>query len=98
VRSCPRSKAAPPVAVDLVPGCWVRVFLDGRWATSQLLWRDIGGSAWLVADVDTGATWALAHSALERLHADGLLSELAPRSLVQAAARVLEQELGVTTH
>jgi hypothetical protein len=87
-----------PIWVDLVPGRWVRLFLDGRWATGQLLWRDIGGTAWLVADVDTGASWALAHSALQRLHADGLLCELMPRSLVQAAAQVLERELGVTTH
>jgi hypothetical protein len=92
----PRRQA--PLPVQLVPGGWVRLFLDGRWATSQLLWRDIGGTAWLVADVDTGASWALAHSALERLHADGLLCELLPRSLVQAAAQVLERELGVTTH
>jgi hypothetical protein len=87
-----------PLPVALVPGAWVRLFLDGRWATSQLLWRDIGGTAWLVADVDTGASWALAHSALVRLHADGLLCELAPRSLVQAAAQVLEREFGVTSH
>ena len=92
------SKAVPPLAVNLVPGCWVRVFLDGRWATSHALPPMSRHSSWLVADVDTAASWALAHSALERLHADGLLSELAPRSLVQAAAQVLERELGVMAH
>jgi hypothetical protein len=52
----------------------------------------------LLADVDSGASWALAHSALERLHGDGLLSELAPRSLVQAAAQAVERDLARTTH
>jgi hypothetical protein len=95
-RSRPRGASRLPVA--LVPGRWVRVFLDGRWSTSQLVWRDISGSAWLLADVDSGASWALAHSALERLHGDGLLSELAPRSLVQAAAQAVERDLARTTH
>jgi hypothetical protein len=92
----PRRGGATPMA--LVPGGWIRVYLDGRWAVSQLVWRDIAGSAWLLADVETGASWALAQSALDRLHADGLLCELAPRSMVQAAAQAVERGLGATTH
>jgi hypothetical protein len=86
----------PPVM--LVPGAWVRVLLDGRWTTSQLVWRDMSGTAWLLTDADTGACWALAHAALERLHADGLLCEVAPRSLVQAAARIVEDDLSRPMH
>ena len=82
----------------LVPGAWVRVLLDGRWTTSQLVWRDMSGSAWLLTDVRSGACWALAHAALERLHADGLLCEVVPRSLVQAAARTVEDDLSRPMH
>jgi hypothetical protein len=87
---------ASPVA--LVPGAWLKVLLDGRWTTSQLVWRDLSGTAWLLTDAGSGASWALTHAALERLRADGLLCEMAPRSLVQAAAQVVEQELSRPLH
>ncbi|WP_348753367.1 DUF1631 family protein [uncultured Aquincola sp.] len=74
------------------PGHWLRVFIDGHWRMLQLLWH--ADDLWLFAELaqPTRQTWALRQSALERLHAEGLLRELRPRSLVRrAAARLLRQ-------
>lgn len=74
------------------PGRWARLFVDGRWRPVQLLWHV--DDLWLYAEVDDdGQAWALRHSALQRLHAEGLLRELRERSLVKrAAARLARDE------
>lgn len=74
------------------PGRWARLFVDGRWRPVQLLWH--ADDLWLYAEVDDeGHAWALRHSALQRLHAEGLLRELRERSLVRrAAARLARDE------
>lgn len=77
---------------DQQPGHWVRVFINGHWRMLQLLWH--ADDLWLFAELasPTRQTWALRQSALERLHGEGLLRELRPRSLVRrAAARLMRQ-------
>jgi len=72
-------------------GTWVRMFVQGQWRTAQLLWHDT--QLWLYAEAGDTSTWALRRAALERLHAEGLLDPLAPRSLVQRAAEVVLRQV-----
>ncbi|MEF7614374.1 DUF1631 family protein [Aquincola sp. MAHUQ-54] len=74
-----------------LPEQWVRVFVDARWRHAQLLWH--ADDLWLYAEAgSTRQTWAFRQSALERLHAEGLLRALRERSLVsRAAARLMRQ-------
>ncbi|MCR5865525.1 DUF1631 domain-containing protein [Aquincola sp. J276] len=73
------------------PAAWARIFIDGHWRVLQLLWQ--ADDLWLFAELAGGRqTWALRRSALQRLHAEGLLRGMQPRSLVRrAAARLMRQ-------
>lgn len=84
--SAPKSSAALDA---LSPGQALRVFRGGRWRQTQLLWTDPLHGLWLLADVADGSSWALARSAVERLHAEGLLLEARAPSVVRRAAETV---------
>jgi hypothetical protein len=76
-------------------GDWVRMFMEGRWVTAQLLWPGERGELFLFADAATETTWAVRRRALLTLHSENLLDTLPPRSLVkEAAKRVMRQAVG----
>lgn len=70
---------------------WARMFIDGHWRVLQLLWQ--ADDLWLFGETGgSHQTWAFRRSALQRLHAEGLLRGMQPRSLVRrAAARLMRQ-------
>ncbi|MDP1650795.1 MAG: DUF1631 family protein [Rubrivivax sp.] len=77
---------------ELQPGDWVRMFLQGRWVHSQLLWPGERQEIWLFGDGASDATWAVRRGALLLMREQALLKKLQQRSIVgSAAARVQEQ-------
>ncbi len=75
------------------PGGWWRLFLDGQWVQAQLLWPGERGELWLLADGASDTTWALRRKALITLRCEGLLQDLAPRSLMRDAAKRVMRKL-----
>jgi hypothetical protein len=76
----------------LVPGDWVRLFLQGRWVHAALLWPGDRREVWLFGDGGSDATWAVRRGALLMMHGARLAKRLKQRSIVgSAAARVHEQ-------
>lgn len=63
----------------------LRLFLRGRWATVQLLWRSDQSLFFLFAGESPGRTHSITRRALERLASAGLMLPLEPRPLVQRA-------------
>lgn len=76
----------------LVPGTWVRLFLQGRWVQAQVLWPGERRELWLLGDGATEETWAVRRRALARLHEANLLKGLTQRSLVRRAAGVVHAQ------
>ena len=72
----------------------LRLFVQGRWARVQLLWRSDHGQFFLFAGETAGRTHSVTHRALEKLAAAGLLQPLEARSLVQRALDNVARELG----
>jgi hypothetical protein len=75
------------------PGGWWRLFLDGQWVQAQLIWPGERGELWLLADGASDTTWALRRKALITLRCEGLLQDLAPRSLMREAAKRVMRKL-----
>lgn len=75
------------------PSTWWRLFLDGQWVQAQLLWPGERGELWLLADGASDTTWALRRKALITLRCEGLLQDLAPRSLMRDAAKRVMRKL-----
>jgi hypothetical protein len=76
----------------LVPGDWVRLFLQGHWVHAALLWPGERREVWLFGDGGSDATWAVRRGALLMMHGAKLAKKLKQRSIVaSAAARVHEQ-------
>ena len=71
----------------------LRLFLQGRWARVQLLWRSDQGMFFLFAGESAGRTHSVTHRALEKLAAAGLLQPLEARSVVQRALDNVTREL-----
>jgi Protein of unknown function (DUF1631) len=71
----------------------LRVFLQGRWARVQLLWRSDQGLFFLFAGETAARTHSVTHRALERLNTAGLLQPLEARPLVQRALDVVTREI-----
>ena len=88
-----RSEAATDQWLDsLVPGDWVRMFLQGRWVQPRLLWPGERREVWLFGDGASDATWAVRRGALLTMHRERLIKTLKERSIVgSAASRVQEQ-------
>jgi hypothetical protein len=76
------------------PGDWMRMFSQGRWLKAQLLWVGRHGDAWLFGDGQTDFTVAYRLRALERLHDEGLLTQLQVRSMLRSAALQLLRNAG----
>jgi Protein of unknown function (DUF1631) len=77
----------------LMPGDWRRLFLRGRWARVQLLWRSDRGGFFLFAGETPGRTHSLTRRALDRLSSAGLLQPVEASSLVQRAVDAMLREL-----
>jgi hypothetical protein len=71
----------------------LRLFVHGRWARVQLLWRSELGLYFLLASETPGRTHSITQRALERLNAAGLLQPLETRSLVQRAVDTVARGL-----
>ncbi len=89
----PGSRADAESWLDsLVPGDWVRLFLQGRWVHAALLWPGDRREVWLFGDGGSDATWAVRRGALLMMHGAHLAKKLKQRSIVgSAASRVHEQ-------
>ncbi len=71
----------------------LRMFLQGRWARVQLLWRSDQGRFFVFAGESAVRTHSVTHRALEKLAAAGLMQPLEARSLVQRALDRVTREL-----
>ncbi len=77
---------------DLRAGQWLRLFRQGGWVFSQLLWPGDRGEVWLFADGGDDESWAIRRRALLLLRKEGLAHVMAPRSLLaDAGARLLRR-------
>lgn len=77
----------------LRPADRLRLFVQGRWARVQLLWRSDQALFFLFAGETAGRTHSITHRALEKLAGAGLLQPLEARSLVQRALDNVTREL-----
>jgi Protein of unknown function (DUF1631) len=78
----------------LVEADRLRLFLHGRWACVQLLWRSEQRLFFLFAGETPGRTHSVTHRALERLSSAGLMQPLEPKTLVQRALDRVMRETG----
>ena len=71
----------------------LRLFLHGRWARVQLLWRSDQGLFFLFAGEAAGRTHSVTLRALERLGSAGLMQPIQTKPLVQRALDSVAREL-----
>jgi hypothetical protein len=84
----------PPRRVEaLREGDRLRLFLHGRWARVQVLWRSDQGLFALFAGETASHTHSVTLRALDRLSAAGLVQPLEARSLMQRALDNVTREL-----
>ena len=77
---------------NLRAGQWLRLFRQGGWVYSQMLWPGERGEIWLFADGGNDDSWAIRRRALLLLREEGLAHVATPRSLLSTAgARLLRQ-------
>lgn len=86
---------AGPRVDRLVVGERLRLFLHGRWAPVQLLWRSDKGLFLLFASEQAGVTHSITRRALERLDAAGLMKPLEDLPLVQRSVDALVNQLSL---
>jgi hypothetical protein len=90
----PDARGSPPKGVDaLLESDRLRLFLRGRWARVQLLWRSEQHLFFLFAGETPARTYSVTHRALERLSSAGLMQPLENRSLIQRALDTVTREL-----
>lgn len=77
----------------LVPGSWYLMFIQGRWVTAQLTWVSDNKQFFLFSSQQAGHAHSMTRRALERLLAEGLVTVLEDRSLLQRAADSMLQDL-----
>ncbi len=77
----------------LRPGDRARMFVNGRWARVQLLWRSDRGEFMLFAGEAVGDTHSITRRALEKLAAAGLLRPIEDQPLSQRAFETVERRL-----
>ncbi len=70
----------------------VRLFIHGRWARCQLLWRSDQGQYFLFAGDNPARNHSITRRALERLSAAGLIAQVQPKPLLQRAVDQLMRE------
>ena len=71
-----------------------RVFLQGRWSRTQLLWRSDRSLFFVFAGDSPSRTHSITRRALERLSAAGLVQPIESSSLIGRAVDRLARELG----
>lgn len=80
--------------IDLLqPAQRLRLFLHGRWARVQLLWRSERALFYLFAGETPARTHSVTRRALERLAAEGLMQPLEARTLVQRALDAVMRDI-----
>lgn len=79
---------------SVMPGDAARLYLEGAWVHAQLVWAHPDREAFIWADCRSSAAWSLRAKAMGMLQAEGLALPLQPRSLVQAAARLMAGQPG----
>ena len=80
--------------IDLLqPAQRLRLFLHGRWARVQLLWRSERALFYLFAGETPARTHSVTRRALERLAAEGLMLPLEARTLVQRALDAVMRDI-----
>jgi hypothetical protein len=90
----PGSRADAEAWLDgLMPGDWVRLFLQGRWVHAALLWPGERREVWLFGDGGSDATWAVRCGALLMMHGTRLAKRLKQRSIVSSAAMRVHQQM-----
>lgn len=77
----------------LTPGSWYHMFVQGQWVTAQLMWSSDNGQFFMFASQHAGHSHSLTRRAVERLLAEGLITVLEDRSLMQRAVDSLIQDL-----
>jgi hypothetical protein len=77
----------------LRPADRLRLFLHGRWACVQLLWRSDQGRFFLFAGETAGRTHSVTSRALEKLSAAGLMRPVRELSAVQRALDAVTRAL-----
>ena len=78
---------------QLRPADRLRLFLVGRWARVQLLWRSEHSMYYLFAGETPGRTYSVTRRALERLAAEGLMQTPEARTLVERALDSVMRDL-----
>jgi hypothetical protein len=76
---------APSAPDAWKPGIWMTLFLRGQWRRALILWRGPAPGPWLMLDAAEARYWAVRRQSLERLAAEGLARDFAPRSLMRDA-------------
>jgi hypothetical protein len=74
-------------------GDWLRIFLQGSWVQTELLWTGAHGQLWLLAEGSGQRTWVVRRGALVALYEAALLDSLQPRSLLRSAARRVRRQI-----
>ncbi|MBS0449435.1 MAG: DUF1631 family protein [Proteobacteria bacterium] len=89
------ASAAPghPLVDAMSAGRRYRLFLQGRWRRTQLLWRSPQGRLLLFAGEDPQRTHSVTRRALERLEEAQLIKPLAEPGLVQRSIDSLRRQL-----
>ena len=78
----------------MAPGQRYRIFLNGRWTQTQLLWRSDHRRFFLFAGEAAERTHSITHRALERLREAELVKPIDPLSLIQRAVDAMLRKLG----
>ena len=71
----------------------LRIFLQGRWSRTQLLWRSDRSLFFLFAGESPTRTHSITRRALERLSSAGLVQPLEAKPIVERAVDRMTREL-----
>jgi hypothetical protein len=78
---------------ELMPGDWIRMFIQGHWVRARLLWPGERREVWLFGDGASDATWAVRRGALVLMHREKLAKTLRQRSIVATAAAKVQAQV-----
>lgn len=91
----PRAQAACEAWVGtLEPGMMCRLFLQGRWANAQLVWRSLDRSMFVFGGRQAGVTHTMARPALHKLRAAGLAATIERGQFIAQALGELARDAG----
>ncbi len=79
-------------------GTRCKVFLQGEWTTARLVWRSDNGQFFMFTSPLAGGAHSMTRRAIERLRAEGLVTDVADASLVQRALSGLVEYLDSGLH